>query len=108
MAISFDQLPDERPNNLLEKGFYFGTITNAEMKSPKDTSKPDYLNLTIDLFDKNQKKVGRVYDIITESDAPAMRYKLKRLCTALNLNLSGKSFELKQLVKSLKDKKSYC
>lgn len=104
MAISFDKLPNERTNNVVPKGFYFGKIVNAEMKKPKDTSKPDYLSLTINLFDKANKKIGCVFDLITESDSSVMQFKLKRLCDAIGLNLAGKTFELKQLIKSLKGK----
>lgn len=96
MAINFQQT-DIKAAQLPEPGYYYGKIVEAVMKQPKDTSKPEYLNVTYDLLDQNKNKCGRVYDIVAESEKPFMIYKLQRFGQALGL--TGKSLELKDLTK---------
>lgn len=100
--INFDKLPDELPKNefpLIEKGIYTATIEKAEMKQPKDpNNKKPYLNLTWNIYDDNNQSLGKLYDIMTESENPYVQYKLKSFINALGVNL-GQEFELKDLCK---------
>lgn len=102
--INFDTLPDNKPFALPEEGTYIGLIEKAEMKQPKDTSKPMYLNLQIALTNAQGKSCGKVFDIITESEQSLARYKLGRFIKALELNLTGE-MELKDLTKIVVNKK---
>lgn len=107
MAISFDSLPSARPaGNVIEKGTYFAEITSAEMRQPKDVTKMPYLNLCYDLKDANGKSMGKVYDILSESEKELIKFKLNRFICALNLDkvLTG-TFELSDLCKIVKGKK---
>ena len=104
MAINFDNLPSDKPFQTPDPGCYIGLIEKAEMKQPKDTSKPMYLNLQIALTDAEGKNHGKVFDIITESDQSLARYKLGRFVKALELNLTGE-MELKDLTKIVVNKK---
>lgn len=103
--ISFDSLPTSRPNQTIAKGTYYGTIETAEMKQPKDVTKPLYLNMLIALKNKEGKSVGKVYDMLSESDKDLVKYKLARFIKALGLDkvLTG-SFELSDLCKIIKNK----
>jgi hypothetical protein len=104
MTINFNSLPNDRPNALPIPGQYFAIIEKAEMKTPADTSKPDYLNLTLALQDKNGKSCGKIFDILSESDADIIRYKIGRFITALELPITD-AFELKDLTKIVTGKK---
>ena len=97
MSLNFNELPTEKPNTTISGGRYKATVASAEMRHAKDTSKPDYLNLRLDIFDKKNNKLGSVFDIITESEASLARYKLGRFLHALNLTLTN--FELSDLTK---------
>jgi hypothetical protein len=102
--INFDSLPDGNPNLGVDAGFYYATIEKAEMRNPKDATKKPYLNLQYQLQQKDGKGAGKLFDIITESDASIARFKLKRFIQALNLPISG-NFELKDLAKIVPGKK---
>ena len=81
MAINFNSLPTEKPamGTIIPKGMYVGTIKKAEMRQPKDESKPEYLNLEIDVTDPvSQMNLGKIWVILTESEAPLPRYQLSR------------------------------
>lgn len=108
MAINFDALPTDKPAGssfVVPKGRYLATIDKAEMKQGKDTAKPEYLNLTLELVNPEDKTpVGKVWDIITESTADLAQYKLKRLIIALGLPIKG-DFDLKDLAKMVVGKK---
>lgn len=97
MAINFNSLPTKGPGGLVENGAYIGVIDMAEMKAPKDPSKPDFLNVRYTLKKDGQVK-GTMYDIFTESDSEIARYKLYRFLVALGLD-SLQTFELKDLPK---------
>jgi hypothetical protein len=103
MPINFDSLPKERPNTTIPAGRYTAVIAAAEMKPNKDISKPNYLNLRLEIFDENNNKLGSIFDILTESEASLARYKLQRFITALELNIP--SFELSDLPKVIIGKK---
>lgn len=100
MAINFDSLPDSAGSGvLIPKGTYYAVIEKAEMReSKKDPSKPPYLSLQYAIKNAAGKSFGKLFDIITESEANLSRYKLKRFIQALGLNITG-SFELKDLTK---------
>lgn len=103
MAINFDQLPtsvDGGFGAIIPKGTYFATIERAEMKTPKDTTKPDYLNLMLKIKDIQGKEMGIVWDIISESTKQYAQYKLRRFAVALGIEIvPGLSLELKDLAK---------
>lgn len=104
MAISFDDLPNNKPINTINKGTYYATIESAEMRQPKDPTKPLYLNLLLALKDSSGKSAGKIYDIITESDKPLLKYKLARFIKALRLENTLTTFELSDLCKIIKNK----
>lgn len=105
MAINFDQLPQENPmGDLPAPNVYRGKIVEAEMRQSKnDLTKPPYLNLKINLFDKDYKTAGTIYDIVSESDKSVVQYKLSRLLRACGIPLVG-SMELKDLAKLVVNK----
>ena len=104
MAINFDSLPQDNPFGLPAPGVYKAKIVEAEMKAPKnDPTKPDYLNLKLTLFDKNDKNCGNIYDILSESDSSVVQYKISRFVRACGIPLTG-SMELKDLAKLVKNK----
>lgn len=100
---NFDALPNEKPVTVIPKGRYFATIEDATMKTPSDTTRPDYLNLKYALKDQTGKSVGIMFDIIAESDKPTMQYKLKRFLDACGLKFTG-NFELRDVAKVVKGK----
>lgn len=106
MTINFNSLPTEKPSNgfVIPKGQYLATIVKAEMRQGKDLSKPPYLNLELDLTDTVSKtSAGKIWAIITESEASLQRYQLARLIKALELPITG-DFELKDLTKIIINK----
>ena len=96
---NFDTLPKKNPNNI-EAGIYQFVVKTAEMRSPKDTSRPDYINVKLDLFDKCGNSVGSIYDGQFDSDNAAMQYKLSRFVHAIGLDLQG-NVTLEQISKLL-------
>ena len=104
MAINFDKLPKDKPNVVVDKGTYYATIDQAEMKSPKDPQKPQYLSLTLNLQNVEGKSMGKVFDILSASEHELVRYKLARFIDALKIPLTG-MFELKDLAKVVVGKK---
>jgi hypothetical protein len=103
MAINFDSLPtsiDGGFGAIIPKGTYFATIERAEMKTPKDTTKPDYLNLMLKIKDIQGKDMGIVWDIISESTNQYAQYKLRRFVVALGIEIvPGLVIDLKDLAK---------
>lgn len=102
MAINFESLPTSKPNNTLPNGPYYAKIDKAEMTKAKTPGKADYLNLQLSLFDQNKASKGKVFDILTESEAPLARYKLGRFISALKIPLT--EFELGDLAKIIPGK----
>ena len=82
MSINFDSLPTENSNKLPTPGLYKGVITGAEMRTPKDTSKADYLNVSFDLFDMKGNACGKLWDIVTEPTGDLIGYKIMRFVRA--------------------------
>lgn len=103
MAINYTALPGSRPNNIIPKACYLARIEIAEMKTPKQEGKKDYLNLRYALQTPEGKNVGKIYDILSESEQPLMQFKLQRFIQALELPITG-VFELKDLVKMVLNK----
>ena len=87
MSINFDTLPKDKPAGgeypLPKEGFRKAKITVQEMKTPLDTTKKDYLNLTLELSD------GKVWDKIFDSEAPVLLHKIYRLALACKLPIAG-------------------
>lgn len=107
MAINFNSLPTEKPatGNIIPKGQYIGTIAKSEMKQGKDPSKPPYLNIELDINDiSSGTSMGKLWVILTESEAPLQRYQLSRFIKALELPITGE-FDLKDLTKMINGKK---
>lgn len=106
MALDFTKAPTTNPFALIPKGYFIFTVSNAEMRSGKDTTKPPYLNVTFSLTDAQGAKVGNLFDIFTESEQPAALYKLQRFLTAVGLDLSqSKSIELRDIAKMILGRK---
>lgn len=106
MAINFNALPTDKPNAIIPAGTYYATIEKAEMKPPKPKNGvqgPDYLNLTLGIKDKNGKSMGKIFDMLSESDHELVRYKVQRFITALEIPIVG-NFELKDLCKIVQGK----
>lgn len=103
MAINFSGLPTKRPNALPATGTYYATIDSAEMKQGQDPTKPQYLNITLALKDKQGKACGKIFDMLSESDKELVQYKIARFLIALGLDKLG-TFELVDLVKVIKGK----
>lgn len=104
MPINFNELPGNKPSSNIPKGCYLGTIETAEMKTPKTAGKKPYLNMRLALATAEGKPVGKIFDIIAESEAALAQFKLQRFVTALNLPITGE-FELSDLVKMVQNKK---
>lgn len=97
--INFDAIPTTNPGGGLPKpGVYRATIDKAEMKEPKDPSKKPYLSLTLKLRNKDESSAGTVFDILTESEAPTVLYKIGRFLRACGVPLQG-AMELKDIAK---------
>lgn len=103
MGINFNELPDNKPVSLPDKGTYIATIEKAEMKQGQDASKPPYLNLLLALQTPDGKPAGKIYDIISESAHELVRFKVKRFVMATEIPIVG-NFELRDLVKVLPNK----
>lgn len=87
MSINFDRLPKEKPEGMGEftlpaEGFHKATIHKTEMKVSKAGN--DYLSLQLKLSNGSI-----IFDIIMDSDKPALMYKLSRLIQACHLPLTG-------------------
>lgn len=93
--INFDSLPTSNEFKL-EADVYLAHIEKAEMRTPKDTSKPDYLSLQYRLTRHNGKKAGVMFDAQYESDKPLIQFKLGRFLKACKIPLKGQ-MELKDL-----------
>lgn len=107
MAINFNTLPTERPSGgaIIPKGKYEATIVKSEMKQGKDSTKPPYLNIEMDITDiPSGTNMGKLWAILTESEAPLPRYQLSRFIKALELPITGE-FDLKDLTKMINGKK---
>lgn len=106
MAINMDTLPDSPGEfTIVPPGIYRAKIVKAVMTKPKDPSKNEYLQLSLNIFNEKNKLIGTVTDRIFDTDAQAVRYKLKRLIKdALQLKLTGE-LELKDLTKVIVGKK---
>lgn len=103
MAIQFDKLPTSNPYGLPKPDIYKAKIVEAEMRSPKDPSKPQYLNLKYQLTDHNGYSKGSLYDIMSESESSVVQYKLGRFLTACGIPLVG-SMELRDIAKLVNGK----
>lgn len=102
--MNFDRLPNDKPAGfVVPEGTYKAVIADAQMRQPKDTSKPMYLNFKLDLFNyKTNEKVGTIFDGLYESEASLLLYKLKRFMVATNIKLTD--FELSDLAKLINGK----
>lgn len=102
-----NSLPTEKPSmgTVIPKGQYIATIKKAEMKQPKDDTKPMYFSAECDITDPvSATSMGKFWINLFESEAPLVRYQLARFITALQLPLQGE-FELKDLTKMVNGKK---
>ena len=105
MAINFDELPNQKPNNVVPKGRYKAIVDSAEMK--KSNSGNNNLNLTSTLVDLTTgKSVGKLFDLLSEPTHDITKFKLKRFIEALKIPITG-SFELKDLAKVVTKGKEY-
>ena len=93
--INFDTLPTTSEYSV-EADVYLAHIEKAEMRKPKDESKPMYLSLQYRLTRHNGKKAGVMFDAQYESDKQLMQYKLARFLKACKIPLKGQ-MELKDI-----------
>lgn len=106
MAINMNSIPTQKPamSAIIPKGSYVAKIVKAQMKTPKDDSKPDYFSAECDITDPSSNTaMGKFWINLYESEAPLVRYQLGRFIKALNLNIQGE-FELKDLTKMVNNK----
>lgn len=105
-TISMNTLPTEKPSmgSVIPKGQYIATIKKADMKQPKDETKPMYFSAECDITDPvSHTPMGKFWINLYESEAPLVRYQLARFITALALPIQGE-FELKDLTKMVNGK----
>lgn len=102
--MNFDRLPNDKPAGfVVPEGTYKGVISDAQIRQPKDTAKPMYLNFKLDLFNyKTNEKVGTIFDGLYESEASLLLYKLKRFMIATDIKLT--EFNLSDLAKLINGK----
>lgn len=99
MSIKFDSLPKQNPGGgAVKPGLYYAHIEKTEMKQSKDKTKPPYLNLTLKLTDRDGKKAGTLFDMMSESDSAVIQYKIGRFIRACGIPLVGE-MELKDIGK---------
>lgn len=104
--ISMNSLPTEKPSmgTIIPKGQYLAKIKKAEMKQPKDDTKPMYFTAECDITDiESGTAMGKFWINLFESEAPLARYQLSRFIQALTLPIQGE-FELKDLTKMVTGK----
>ena len=104
--INMASLPTEKPSmgTIIPKGHYIAKIKKAEMKQPKDDTKPMYFSAECDIIDPNSgMDMGKFWINLFESEAALVRYQLSRFIQALRLPIQG-DFELKDLTKMVNGK----
>lgn len=104
--ISMSSLPTEKPSmgTIIPKGHYLAKIRKAEMRQPKDDTKPMYFTAECDITDPvSGTAMGKFWINLFESEAPLARYQLSRFIQALALPIQGE-FELKDLTKMVTGK----
>lgn len=104
--ISMSSLPTEKPSmgSVIPKGHYLAKIKKADMRQPKDDTKPMYFTAECDITDPvSGTAMGKFWINLFESEAPLARYQLSRFIKALNLPITGE-FELKDLTKMVNGK----
>lgn len=104
--IHFNNLPDSGSSNTLITGKHKVKVTKAEMKQPKDLNKPEYLNVTLAIYDDSNNQIGTIWDILSESDKALVQYKLKRFILGFNIPITG-DFELRDLAKVVVGREAY-
>ena len=100
MAIDFDALTsDINSQAVIPAGRYKATVKKAEMRNPKDVSRPPYLSIVWTVKDDEGNNLGDIFDAFTEPDPekPLIQYKLRCLIEALGLKVT--KFELRDLTK---------
>lgn len=95
MAIQFDSLPTTNEYHV-EADVYLARIEEAEMRKPKDPTKPPYLNLKYRLTKHNGKSAGVMFDGQYDSNKQIIKYKLARFLQACGIPLKG-SMELSDI-----------
>lgn len=104
--INMNSLPTEKPSmgTIIPKGQYLAKIRKADMRQPKDDTKPMYFTAECDITDPvSGTSMGKFWINLFESEAPLARYQLSRFIKALNLPIQGE-FELKDLTKMVTGK----
>lgn len=99
MAINFKKLATTGATNaIFPEGKYYSTITKAELKTSKSGN--EYLNLMYEVYNKDQKKLGVVWDKIMDSDKALLQFKLRRFIMGFEIPIGeDDEFELSDLVK---------
>lgn len=106
MAINFNSLPTEKPSigSVIPKGHYLATIKKAEMRTPKDETKPDYFSAECDITDiTSGQSMGKFWINLFDSQAQLVQWQIQRFITALRLPIQGE-FDLSDLTKMVNGK----
>jgi hypothetical protein len=102
MAINFNALPQESGSGMAP-GTYKCKVVDVKMRQPADKAKPEYMQLTYELYDYAGNKKGKMVDNFYDSDAQVFQFKFGRLNYAAGLNLVS-AIELKDLAKLMPGK----
>ena len=104
MALNFDELPKERPNNfpVLPNGKYPGITKKAEMRKSKAGAY--YMVVTTEYTDPETGTTVTVFDNFYTSDKPLNKFKIRQFLTAINIKPIG-DFELSDVCKVIPNKK---
>lgn len=95
--INFDNIPDKNPTGPIDEGTYRAKVVKAEMKQPKDVTKPMFLEVTFNMTGVNGQS-AKFVDRFFESDSSFVLFKLKRFVGAANIPLAG-NVALKDIAK---------
>lgn len=95
--INFDAIPDKNPTGPVDAGTYKAKVVKAEMKQPKDVTKPQYMEVTFNITGMDGKS-NTFVDKFFESDSSFVLFKLKRFVAAANIPLAG-NVELRDIAK---------
>lgn len=100
MALNFDALPTDKPNNSssVEPGRHNAVVFKTEMRISK-TNNQEYLNVSFKCDEG-----GFVNENYFESDKPFLLYKLNRLLKACKVQLAGEG-TLRDVAKVIANKR---
>lgn len=102
-TMNFNALTKEKPVNLVTDGNYRARIATAEMKENKNGK---YISIRLDILDEEDKRLNGVFDVLSESDAEMMQYKIYRFIRATGIELP-ENFTLKTILDNIANAKEF-